>query len=158
MATGGHVVMVRFSSMPRLAELLPLLDAATWGNARWYLEQWDAKRDPPCCTGCAAVRYLPDAPAVNVTLRTGADLLGAAVASCGELAAFEAGRRRAEAMRAGASTSDAARVAWVVLEERGPNDWHAVVRLADGSRVDPSAEKLAKARVSTREERCGCDG
>ncbi len=154
---GGHVITLRLTSTPRLAELLALLDALAWANARWYLEQWDAGRDPPCCTGCAEIRYLPDQPQQHVTLRAAAELLRAGVGSCGELAAFEAGHQRAEAIRAGKNTLEAGKLAWVDLEPVAGSDdvWHAVVRTPSG-RIDPSAEKIASSKGAR--ERCGCDG
>lgn len=151
----GHVITLRLTSTPRLAELLHVLDALAWANARWYCEQWDEGKDPPCCSGCAEIRYLADQPHEHVTLRAAAELLRAGVGSCGELVALEVGIRRAKALREGKSHADAARAARVELEPLEPNVWHAVMMTPSG-RVDPCAEKIASTQGAR--ERCGCDG
>jgi hypothetical protein len=155
----GYTITLRVSSTPGRAEVLAALEALTWANARWYLDQWDAGKDPPCCTDCAHLRYLPDAPFRNLTFRGGEELLRAGVGSCGELSSLEAGRARAKVMRNGGTVDDAQRAAFVDLElvSQRPNaqggvetTWHAVVILGSGERVDPSAEKLASASSSAR--------
>ena len=119
------------------SELLALLDAATWANARFVL----SNRGEPCCVDCAALAYVPDEPAREVVVRTGAALLARRRASCGELAALAAGIARAAALAQGRSPDDARRVAWVELEQQSPVLWHAVCRYADGRTYDPAAEK-----------------
>lgn len=153
----GFTITVRTSAKPGRAELLAILDALAWSNARWYLEQWELGKDPPCCNDCAHLRYVPDRPSKSLTFRGGDDLLRSGHGSCGELAALDAGRTRADAMRKGMQARDAAGEAWVDLQLQrsvrtrdGSRDvWHAVVVMADGRTIDPSLN-LPSSRASSR--------
>lgn len=122
------------SSTPGAAELSAVLDAAAWANARWIEEERDRGRDPPCCLECADVLYLPDAPSANrISIATGYDLIARRHASCGEVAAYVLGIRRANAARAGL---DPRTVGAIELRRTAADVYHAVVRLADGSTID----------------------
>ncbi len=119
------------SATPGAPELAAVLDAAAWANARWIENERDAGREPPCCLDCADVVYRPDAPSsARVSIATGADLIARRHASCGEVAAYVLGMRRANAARNG---GDPRGVGFVELHRTAPDVYHAVVRLADGS-------------------------
>lgn len=150
-----YSLTIRATAMPGRAELLAVLDAAAWSNARWFLAQHEAGVEIPCCNDCDdGIRYMPDSPSTANTFRTGAELVAAGVASCGELAAREVGRIRAKALIDGADVRTAGDAAFVELEDQAASTarrvvLHAVVmkREPNGSysRKDPSAEKKAKA-------------
>lgn len=136
----AFAVTIEASHCPGRSELAAACEAATWANARWYLEQWKRGKDPACCLDCIRkdLRYRPDRPSETVKLATGDVLMSKRVGSCGELAALEAGRLRAAAIREGASQDAAANVAHVELVATDPKTFHAIVRLANGGSVDPT--------------------
>lgn len=133
---------------PGLAELSALAELATWSWCRWWLMRWAEGADVPCCTSCALdrVRYLPDSPARSIRLCTGTELLRRGSASCGELAAMEAGRLRALAIQRGEDAASARAAAHVELEltrvaptsaRTTDRTFHAVCVAADGTTWDP---------------------
>ncbi len=144
-----HRIVIVTSETPGRAESLAALEAAAWANVRWFLALRERGVEPPCCFGCAGIDYVPDRPAVDVELATGDELVARGRGSCGELVAFEVGRRRAEAIAQGSTPAAAAAVAWpelllskVVRNGQGGTDetWHAITRLRDGGLVDPAVE------------------
>ncbi len=131
-------IRITASATPGAPELAAVLDAAAWANARWIADERDAGRDPPCCLDCADVLYRPDTPSASrLSIATGADLIARRRASCGEVAAYVLGMRRANAARDG---GDPRGVGYVELARTAPDVYHAIVRLADGSILDDTKE------------------
>lgn len=150
------------SVAPGRAELLSSLEAASWANARWFLAMHDAGLEAPCCLGCAGMRYDPDRLAVDVRFATGDELVNRGHGSCGELVAFDVGRLRADAIRAGKSVEAARDLAWPVLTAepapRGAEKWHAMERIGTAL-VDISASvPRATAPIRGTAPPCNCGG
>lgn len=154
-----HRIVIVSSLAPGLAELEDALEAACWANARWFLAMFDAGKEPPCCLECSGLTYDPDRPAVDVTFRTGDELVGSGVGSCGELVAFDVGRLRADVFRRGGDRSAAARAAWSELQAEpakpGQAKWHALERVP-GAVVDVTTQVPRRSAQLSAVAGCGC--
>jgi hypothetical protein len=121
-----------------LERLLNLLADA---NAAWYLEQWADGRDPPCCAGCTEIRWTEPRKSAEQTFHAAPTLIAAPRKgwSCGEIAAMDAGAKKAKSIRDGGTGEEIT----VVLQHVGDRRWHAVVRTPKGLR-DPSRDQDAR--------------
>lgn len=141
-------ITLQTDMLPGRASLLAILDACAWATAAWYLAEINAGREPPCCNDCAELKYIPDRPSpTEITLLVAPHLLTRGHGSCGELAALDAGRRRAAAIVRGLSLDAAGRTAWVdlyvtKLDPRTKSEtWHAIVRDERGAVLyDPAVK------------------
>lgn len=102
-----YVANLKFPGSTNPAVLASALDALAVANAFWTLEQWSMGVDPPCCLECADIEWRPDSPSSAPSFIGGDELLKQGYASCGPIAAYEAGRKMAEMMRDGTSLEDA---------------------------------------------------
>jgi len=132
-------VDVRAPAAPSQELLEAVVEVVTASNAEFFLTEWDAGREPPCCLGCGEVKYRPDAPSSRTSILGAAELLSAKRASCHSAAAYYAGRERALAMMEGARADEAAWAHRVILVEQDRADapdgyWHALVVSPDGVR------------------------
>lgn len=130
--TESYGLCLRIHTAPGSALLRRVLELATDLNARWYIEEWAARRRPPTSCREAGVRYRPDAPATRSAIATVPIVLADGVASCGSVAAVSAGHARALDVARGLGWEEAARRHGVVLVPRGRRYWHAVVRAPTG--------------------------
>lgn len=137
----SYELTVRSPVCPGRAELLGMLDAAAWANARWFLVIRKLGREAPCCIGCTGLHYVPDRPSRRVRMLVGDELVRRGRGSCGEVAAFELGRRRADAMLDARPLHEVAELGRIELVD-GPDaeTFHAIVVLADGTTIDPTKE------------------
>lgn len=77
-----------------LAESLNVLAVA---NAIWFLEQFAEGLEPPCCAKCAHIKWDPDV--VTAEFASAPDMLRKGRASCGPIAAYDAGAEMAKLAR-----------------------------------------------------------
>lgn len=134
---------VRFSvdqAMPNESIALQALGIA-WGMVASNEAYFATHPDAPCCLGCAGVRYVPPelcgphcqwADTAGVVLARG-------VATCLSAAAYACAKLRSKGKAASL---------WLAPMAEGdggiiPGQFHLVVRLADGTIVDPT-EKLRR--------------
>ncbi len=122
------------------SQLRALLELVTRENTAFFLDRIRQGQETPS-TSEAAVRYCPDQAAHEVMLLDAATLLDQGVGSCGSLAVYEAGLRRALAQSNGTPAAVASgRFGPVVIprpNHQGVDYWHAVVRTPSGL-FDPS--------------------
>ncbi len=132
-------VTIRCPGAPSLDTLGPLLEALTEANARWYLDQWEAGRQPATRCVDGGVLYRSHLKSEHSTWHGAPDILKNPRRgwSCQECASLEAGARRAALIWDGMNPEDARRMSCCVLDERGDNDWHALVRVGQGE-YDPT--------------------
>lgn len=119
--------------------LLPLIDAAAVSNALWYLEEWKAGKDPPCCAGCAGLLWLPDEHAIESLLVALPRAFAVATASCHTAAAISVGHERAVDLREGCPWDLAMVRHRPELRLTGTRQWHAFMR-TPSELVDVTAE------------------
>ena len=115
------------------------LNVLARANAAWYLEQWDENRDPPCCVGCAGLKWSEPGKNSTQTFVSAETMYRDPRKgwSCGEIAAAQAGAKIAGAIKAGGSGEGYS----VKLESVGNRKWHAVLVTPEGIE-DPSRETL----------------
>lgn len=130
---------IELPGAPRVEVLSALIEAATVSNTAWYLDQWRAGADPPCCAGCADLLWRPDVLDVESLLVALPHAFARDSASCHTAAAISAGHERAADIRKGLSWNHAAARHRVELRETGPRTWHAYL-LTNGRIVDPTEE------------------
>lgn len=132
-------VTVRCPGSPSLDTLGPLLEALTEANAQWYLNQWDAGKRPATTCAQAGVLYRPHRKAARSTWHGAAEILGNPSRgwSCQECAALEAGAERAAMIWDGVNADEARGACHCYLEDRGDNDYHALVLTPSGY-IDPT--------------------
>lgn len=137
-----YQVGLRLAQTPSRYVLEALLDALAWHNASWYLEQWEARRQPPPSAAAAGVRWTPDTPAVSAEFQDAPLVFERGWASCGPIAAIAVGYARAADRLRGVSLPQAHQDHTVVLRLHGPpgreQQWHAYHQ-AGQRLVDPTA-------------------
>lgn len=124
-----YKIDLQLPGSPARSELESALEAVTDANSRWYLEEWQAGRDPPCCCDCAGVAYRPDDPSNTMRVWGLPFAFSRPHASCHTAATVHAGRSRAIEIEKGASQQEATARHHVVLEYTQPKEgapqWHA---------------------------------
>lgn len=122
---------VTYPGKPSLYVLGLQLEALCEANARWYLDELAAGRKPACCAKCAGAVYKPDS--ITVRWRGGSEICAHPNAgySCHEIAAWDAGVKRAKAVLEG-TPPDEARAAYRCEFVPGKNGPHAVVLTPEG--------------------------
>lgn len=113
--------------------LLAILEALVQCNVAMYRRYPSAH----CCPHCAGVKYDPSRAVAEAAQHrqrfVSADrLIAAQVGACGSIAAMVAARMRVIEGKPGAFVD--------LLSKPGRSQFHAVVRLPDGSIADPSKE------------------
>ncbi len=126
-------VVLRSDGTPSRALLEAAIEEVVGANVGYFWSEWQAGREPPCCLGCAGVRYVPAEPGVVSEVVGARQVLRDGNASCDSAAAYYAGRERALAMWNGQDPRAATQAHRVELEERPRPDapdgyWHALVR------------------------------
>ncbi len=126
------VVVRAANAAPSQDTLVRAVEDVVAGNAEWFISEWQAGRDPPCCLDCGTVKYRPDRPSSTTEILGAREMLREKKASCHSAAAYVAGRARAEAMMDGMRAEEAAWSYRVILVEQPRNDapdgyWHALV-------------------------------
>ena len=122
--------------------LTQALQALAEANAVWYLQQVEMGLKPPCCAKCGGVRWKPDHRTQKVL--GGPAMLSRGVASCGSIAAYDAGVEMAkDVLNRSGDLYESARWYRVQLEPRdeanGVETFHAVFTTPDGLK-DPTAK------------------
>jgi len=130
-------VVVRAPVAPSQELLERVIEDVTASNAEFFISEWQAGREPPCCLGCGAVKYRPDRPSSTTEILGAAELLREGKASCQSAAAYAAGHGRASAMMDGMRAEEASWAHRVILVEQDRRDapdgyWHALVVTPDG--------------------------
>jgi hypothetical protein len=136
-------VAYRFSidlpGTPEPEVLSELIEAAAVSNTLWYLDQWNAGKDPACCMGCAGVLWKPDERAPESVCVALPAAFGKRAVSCHTAAAVAIGHERAIDIRDGSTWEEAAARHVVELHQRGSLVWHAFMR-SRGKLRDPTEE------------------
>ncbi len=137
-----YQVGLTLSQLPSRSVLEAMLDVLASHNARWYLRQWIAFREPPTSAAAAGVRWHPDRLATHAMFQDAALVFSRRWASCGPIAAITVGYARAlDLLRGvpGPRTPDAHRVVLLPQGRRGgERQWHAY-HLAGSRLIDPTA-------------------
>lgn len=137
-----YQIALQLSEPPSQTLLEAMLNALAAHDARWYLAQWRARREPPPSAVAGRVRWLPDAPATNAVFQDAAQVFARRQASCGPIAAIAVGYARALEQWRGVPASHANEMHRVVLLPQGPlrarRQWHAY-HLAGARLIDPTA-------------------
>lgn len=127
--------------------LLAVILALANVNAAWILAARERGLNPPCCVACCEPPWCAR-PIVYVerhdrqptqTYIDGPTMFALGAGTCADIVAYNLGAMIADGKQAS-----------VVLERRGPSEWHAAIRLEDGTIKDPAAE------LAARTEGCGC--
>ncbi|MCG8590651.1 MAG: hypothetical protein MJE66_15275 [Proteobacteria bacterium] len=123
---------LRSDAAPSQALLEAAIEDVVASNVGYFHAEWEAGREPPCCLGCAQVRYVPDEPGDTSEIVGARQVLRDGKASCQSAAAYYAGRERALAVWTGEDPARAAQTHRVQLEARPRPDapegyWHALV-------------------------------
>ena len=126
----AYRIVLECPGAPTREVLETALEAMVKANAEWFRVEWAAGREPPCCLGCAGVKYRPDRPGTTSATKGADAVLREGFASCQSAAVYYAGRERALALEAG--EANAALDHRAVLDERAHGDapdgyWHALV-------------------------------
>lgn len=90
-------VNLRLPGKPNRYVITEALNVLAIANAVWFLEQFAEGLEPPCCCKCAGVKWDPDA--VTAEFTSAPDVLRKGKASCGPIAAFDAGGEMAKLAR-----------------------------------------------------------
>jgi hypothetical protein len=140
---GSNKIVVRFppGAPDEILEamLVNAIESAAAYNTWWYLDQWAKGHEPPCCAGCAELRFVPDPLGTETTVETAPAIMLAGSASCGPAVAMSLGHERAALISKGATWEEAMERVRPVPEQTGGRYWHAVI-YKDGERDDPTEE------------------
>lgn len=124
------------------AQLRQMLELVTRENTAWFLARLRAGRSVRSASE-AGVRYCPDRAGFEVLFLDAETLLDQGIGSCGSIAAYDAGVRRARAQWSGTAAPVAAGRFGPTLISRengkGVDYWHAVVRTPTGL-YDPTRD------------------
>lgn len=124
-------------------EMLLALERVAELNTDWYLAEWAAGKDPPCCAECGGILYDPDDPSDDVHVDHVAEVIRKGRASCGSVVAMNLGHERAEAIKGG-MLRDQARRTWLPYVTVENNDargfvCHAQIKTPKGI-INPVAD------------------
>lgn len=130
------------------AEVLQIqLQALCLANAKWYVSEWEAGRDPSCCADCAGVlwkepprRFTAEyAGAPHILARTDGPG-GKPTAGCAEIVCMNAGAEIAKLYRDhGVPLAGGLWSYHAIVEPVGPGMFHAKMMTPVGLK-DPAAE------------------
>ena len=145
-------VVLRGDAVPSAALLSAAIEEVVAASVSYFHTEWEAGREPPCCLGCAGVRYVPDEPGVVSEIVGARQVLRDGKASCNSAAGYYAARERALALWNGqdpATASQAHRVELEAREHPKATDgyWHALVVGPAG--MTDVAEETARCRFSS---------
>ena len=142
MAQDSYTLTFEMPGPPNRYALEQMLQALAEANAVWYLEQMEAGVKPPCCAKCGGVKWRPDHRTRSVV--GGPAMLAKGVASCGPIAAYDAGVEMAKDVlaRSGSlpESSQWYRVRLLPIDDGGGvQTYHAVFETPEGTK-DPTAK------------------
>ncbi|MCH9736098.1 MAG: hypothetical protein K0U78_16355 [Actinomycetia bacterium] len=98
---------LQFSSeQPSPAAVAALTRALALDNAAWYLQEWNAGRDPECCSKCFGLCHRAQPARARPSFRGIADVVKSGYGNCAELTAIDAGHEIAEMLKEGYRLED----------------------------------------------------